>query len=583
MKQWLKKQKYKIAIALCSILSIFTLFLGINKTYAYETDTFSYSMSLYTDNTYSTEITLNDYTYNNITINDSYLLNTGYLFFNLDNVANNINLNNYYFMINFYILDSNDNLINNDTNSNLSLIIGDIINYDSYTVGNFMPRLRMQNNYMFTFIGSFNNSTSTNLTYRNNKYRFYKSYSNRIIIKNIDFVDNSKIGLSQYYETYYGQIEDNYNDLLEDYNTLEDNYEDLENDYNRLDSSYESLSSEYNDLQDEYNELLNNYSNIDNSLLSILVGNNYFTKSNINFYNTSLTDNVYPTPSGSLHNSTYFTSVDSSSLFDNILYTNIALSKLLNTQAVIFGDNGVPDIYTDKFSYITISPSYLMPYALKHYVGNADSTLHLLAYDYYQWNEPNEVMAKYINISIVSSIDLTISVNLINQDGSITYMPISRNTDTQNYEIAFNGDDSRIVRDIFIECKYLNNTWVTAEQVISNINYVNDNNYTIGFNNGYDSGVTDMRTEVDNLNNQLLQANSQITDMQLQINALNEQISSFSSDYGINNMLWTIGSTPFESFKQIWNVNLFGVNISRAITGFITAIIVLFVVKKFFL
>lgn len=61
---------------------------------------------------------------------------------------------------------------------------------------------------------------------------------------------------------------------------------------------------------------------------------------------------------------------------------------------------------------------------------------------------------------------------------------------------------------------------------------------------------------------------SQITSMQLTINALNEQVNSFHSDYGINNMLWTIGSTPFESFRQIWNVELFGVNISRVITGF---------------
>lgn len=74
--------------------------------------------------------------------------------------------------------------------------------------------------------------------------------------------------------------------------------------------------------------------------------------------------------------------------------------------------------------------------------------------------------------------------------------------------------------------------------------------YSTGFAAGYAKGRTDQST---------------ITDTNIQ-----------ASD-----LLWTIGSTPWESFKNIWNVNLLGVNLANLVTGFITAIILIWIIKKF--
>ena len=45
-------------------------------------------------------------------------------------------------------------------------------------------------------------------------------------------------------------------------------------------------------------------------------------------------------------------------------------------------------------------------------------------------------------------------------------------------------------------------------------------------------------------------------------------------------LLWTIGATPFESFKTIWNVDIFGLNISGIILGGLMALLVLYLIKK---
>lgn len=48
-----------------------------------------------------------------------------------------------------------------------------------------------------------------------------------------------------------------------------------------------------------------------------------------------------------------------------------------------------------------------------------------------------------------------------------------------------------------------------------------------------------------------------------------------------NDLIWTIASTPWESFKNIWNVNILGINLANLVTGFITAIILLWIIKRF--
>ena len=67
----------------------------------------------------------------------------------------------------------------------------------------------------------------------------------------------------------------------------------------------------------------------------------------------------------------------------------------------------------------------------------------------------------------------------------------------------------------------------------------------------------------------------------LSLNALNEQIRVLSEGYNLNQLMWAIGSVPFESFKHIWNINFLGVNVANFVLGFISTFIGIYIVKKF--
>lgn len=70
--------------------------------------------------------------------------------------------------------------------------------------------------------------------------------------------------------------------------------------------------------------------------------------------------------------------------------------------------------------------------------------------------------------------------------------------------------------------------------------------------------------------------------LKAQISALQEQIDLITSGDNMQVLIWSIAGTPWESFKHIWNVNVLGVNISGFVTGLITALIIIWIVKKLF-
>lgn len=65
------------------------------------------------------------------------------------------------------------------------------------------------------------------------------------------------------------------------------------------------------------------------------------------------------------------------------------------------------------------------------------------------------------------------------------------------------------------------------------------------------------------------------------IQTLSKRISLLeNSNRNYTNLIWTIGATPWESFKHIWNVEFGGINIANIVTGLVTALLVIYLIKK---
>lgn len=88
--------------------------------------------------------------------------------------------------------------------------------------------------------------------------------------------------------------------------------------------------------------------------------------------------------------------------------------------------------------------------------------------------------------------------------------------------------------------------------------------YNTGYQNGY-------RTAEESYIDEVAQLESANATLQSQINM---------GTTNANALFWTIASTPFESFKTIWDVDVLGLNISGFVLGVLLALIILYIIKK---
>lgn len=95
--------------------------------------------------------------------------------------------------------------------------------------------------------------------------------------------------------------------------------------------------------------------------------------------------------------------------------------------------------------------------------------------------------------------------------------------------------------------------------------YTNSNSYNYGFDEGYESGSGNSY-------------NTGFAAGYAQARADTSWIDNSTAN--ATDLFWTIGSTPWESFKHIWNINFLGINLANVITGFVTALIVIWLIKK---
>lgn len=105
-----------------------------------------------------------------------------------------------------------------------------------------------------------------------------------------------------------------------------------------------------------------------------------------------------------------------------------------------------------------------------------------------------------------------------------------------------------------------------------------DNSYDVAYTRGYEDGKNDGLSSGNAIIEEYKQA---ITTYKDTIQTLSKRISLLeNSNRNYTNLIWTIGATPWESFKHIWNVEFGGINIANIITGLVTALLVIYLIKK---
>lgn len=541
IKKFFKKHNKKIIAFIGVLTTTICGVLGITKTYAYETDKMSYTI---------TQIGSTNNNYQSITDNTNYIDisydNENRLYFKNNN---GFSFKQYYILINFAFLDDNSqpvirnisnrvsltpsyvNITNNNRQAQSVYANTSTYNYNTtneyYTIclpmvfttiwGETMNYIYITN---WFYLGSVNGSSLSSYDYR---------------IYNIDLVTSEDLGLSQYYETYYSNIENQYQQLLNDYNELQDNYNELLDNYDTLENEYDTLENNYNDLNGNYTDLINSARGGIFNYVSYLSSYGDHT---MEFTKQQLIDN------GTINGSTFDYGVlydlypDLTSNGNYLGYLNFSFSTPINLNILnlYIETNMNCDIFIDL---VKITDSGILNPNVRYGLSIPYSKL-------VEWNY-------VINFDNLNSIMVGTVLENFNAFTRITF----------NDTLGVYFTDNSYYR-------------------ITSINTPYQIGYQNGYNEGFNYGRSSQQSTINTLTEDITDLNQQITDMQLIINDLNDQIGGFSDDYNLNNLIWTIGGTPFESFKHIWNVNFFGVNVADFILGFITTFLGLFIFKKFF-
>lgn len=100
-----------------------------------------------------------------------------------------------------------------------------------------------------------------------------------------------------------------------------------------------------------------------------------------------------------------------------------------------------------------------------------------------------------------------------------------------------------------------------------------------GFESGYNVGFTDgqnsMQDTITNLQNMYNSLNTRYQDLQrLYNNYINGNVT-------LDSLIWNIATTPFETFKTIWDVDILGVNLGSLCVGLMFVGIALYIWRKF--
>lgn len=148
-----------------------------------------------------------------------------------------------------------------------------------------------------------------------------------------------------------------------------------------------------------------------------------------------------------------------------------------------------------------------------------------------------------------------------------------------NNEMIYNGGDdinfSFIVNEENLAFNKMEIEGIYAPDYINfefNMSY-DGASYQKGYDEAYKE-VYHWKTTYETLENQYLTLNSNYENLLQQYNQLAR------GEYTFENLFWSVGSVPMAFIMQGFNVNVLGMNIAAIITGLLTALLVIWIIKK---
>lgn len=220
-------------------------------------------------------------------------------------------------------------------------------------------------------------------------------------------------------------------------------------------------------------------------------------------------------------------------LYDNLGYSEFGISSSIKVQTAGINDEPVP-------------LSYIKP-ILDYYNYSYDISIGLRSYTYSQYANYNFEFSGYANGSLADNGP----IGSIQGDESYSYHTTSDRLSSGHLIINFTNNT---------------NLDYMRQQVLDDYPY---------------KETLELITSRDFVEN-VLSLEQENSALKAQISALQEQLDLITSGNDMQVLIWTIAGTPWESFKHIWNVEVLGVNISGFVTGLITALIIVWIVKKLF-
>lgn len=188
-------------------------------------------------------------------------------------------------------------------------------------------------------------------------------------------------------------------------------------------------------------------------------------------------------------------------------------------------------------------------------------------------DEPNPTVFYFAFDNYIKSEDLDLTIygfNKVilydsNNNEYVFEIPRDFQQESYNLDITLNG---LLIKRIafYIDLNY---HYDTVDDFYNNnvkpyiiSNYVTD--YIKGFNDGVNTKI------------------NEIIAKDREIKYLEERLENLSSgEFTLANLFWSIGSIPFETIKIIWNFEFLGVNLTQFFTGLITALMLVFLIKRF--
>ena len=199
-------------------------------------------------------------------------------------------------------------------------------------------------------------------------------------------------------------------------------------------------------------------------------------------------------------------------------------------------------------------------------VPNDFYTINISSQDYY-----NGYSTYYFTITYYFPFKNLISNNAL---GSSTYptfvIPSYIYSDVNAFSIRSLGFD---LQDYSENCEYIFGSIFYDTPDISN---------SVTINQLYNS-LDALQQENSRLQGENLNLQSQYNLLDIQYNALLDQYNLIlQNDYTFSELFWSISAVPFGVLTSTFNVNVMGVNLAGVITGLLTSMVLLWLIKRLF-